>query len=82
MKLIEANSLKIRLGKRFSLDKRRVMEIVKETVDEMPEVEAIPIDFIEHWCKQEFGDWKSQHITRLIIAWNRSKDLVSPFKDR
>lgn len=31
--LIDAHSLKIRLGKRFSLDKRRVMEIVRETVD-------------------------------------------------
>lgn len=31
--LIDAHSLKIRLGQRFSLDKRRVMEIVRETVD-------------------------------------------------
>lgn len=31
--LIEAHSLKIRLGQRFNLDERRVMEIVRETVD-------------------------------------------------
>lgn len=31
--LIDAHSLKIRLGQRFCLDNRRVMEIVRETVD-------------------------------------------------
>ena len=82
MKFIEANSLKIRLGKRFSSDARRIMEIVKETVDEMPEERVIPIAFIDTWCKREFGEWQSRDILRLLNAWNKSKDLVSPFKDR
>ena len=82
MKLIEANSLKIRLVKRLSGDKRRVMEIVKETIDEMPEERVIPITFIDAWCKREFGEWPSRDILRLLNAWNKSKDLVSPFKDR
>ena len=35
---ISRNGIKIRLGKRFSDDPRRIMEIVKETVDDAPSV--------------------------------------------
>ena len=44
---ISRKGIKIRLGKRFSDDPRRIMEIVKETVDDAPSV--IP--------KPKEGEW-------------------------
>lgn len=47
MKLIDAVGLKIRLGKRYAYDERRIKEIFKETINDMPTIEAIPISWIE-----------------------------------
>ena len=53
---ISRKGIKIRLGKRFSDDPRRIMEIVKETVDDAPSVIPKPKEgecpyFIDGvWC--------------------------------
>lgn len=52
MKLIDGTSLKIKLGKRYSNDERRIREIFKETINDMPTIEAIPISWIEEWLKK------------------------------
>ena len=49
MRLIDAEGLKIRLGKRCADDERRIKEIFKETIDDMETIEAIPIEWIKRY---------------------------------
>lgn len=53
MILIDAVGLKIRLGKRYANDERRIREIFKETIDDMKIVEAIPIEWLLKWNKAQ-----------------------------
>lgn len=77
MKLIDAVGLKIRLGKRYANDERRIREIFKETIDDMPTIEAIPIEWLLKWnkaqatrglcnVKEMISDWRKENETNNI----------------
>lgn len=52
-KYIDAVGLKIKLGKRLSDDERRIMEIVKETIDSLPTIDIVHCKDCKYWRTDE-----------------------------
>ena len=63
---ISRRGIKIRLGKRFSDDPSRIMEIVKETVDDAPSV--IPQPKEGEWIRQGISPHEGIQICSLCGA--------------
>lgn len=68
MRLIDADALKIRLGRAYSLDKRRIMEIAKETINIAPTIDAVEVvrckDCLNSWVMpkemQNVGEYRCE----------------------
>ena len=78
---ISRRGIKIRLGKRFSDDPSRIMEIVKETVDDAPSVIPKPKEgeWIEHeWAEEVEGLLISNYECSKCHSWERRASDYCP----
>lgn len=75
MTLKEKHALKVKLGKCYSSDKRRIMEIAKREIDSMPTTEERPQgEWIITNRKNVFGGFEFQCpccLTKLMVSCGR-----------
>lgn len=79
MRAIDADAIKYRPIPHVALFgdvKTKQDTVTRGEIDEMPTVEAIPVEWIERFGKENFYDWDTEFnaISVMLDAWRKEKE--------
>ena len=79
MRPIDADAIKYRPIPHVALFgnvKTKQDTVTRGEIDEMPTVEAVPVEWIERFGKENFYDWDTEFnaISVMLDAWRKEKE--------